>query len=379
MNRRDINEIKRRIKPEKNNFRKIVGCYVNGEKKIIANFGRSLANLSIDEETKYANLFRKVLSGRIGRNLINVSFTSGQVTSDESYKLIKDIRDSELDNEELLTAFFSKVIENSPISGNFLVLLSMDYYDVIEYGSEEKDGDSENVFKYILCALCPVKQGKIDLAYSNESMDFRTNGAEMVVAMPKLGFMFPAFEERSANISGLLYYTSSKSENYSSLASALFPSTLPPAAEEQKDNFNSVLTSSLKDECSFEVVKNLHDKIETVIEEYNADRSNVEELHLSKKDIRSILVESGVSNDGADRFETVYTESLGDDKPVSPENIISTKKYIIRTPDVEIKANPLKSDIISAKVIDGVEYLLVRADGGVTLNGVPVKISDINK
>ena len=53
---------------------------------------------------------------------------------------------------------------------------------------------------------------------------------------------------------------------------------------------------------------------------------------------------------------------------------MSTKQLEVKTPDVTVKVNPDRSDLVKTEVIDGVKYILIRAEDGVEVNGVDINI-----
>lgn len=44
------------------------------------------------------------------------------------------------------------------------------------------------------------------------------------------------------------------------------------------------------------------------------------------------------------------------------------------TPDVTIRVNPDRGDLVETRMIDGTRYILIRAEEGVEVNGVQVQI-----
>ena len=54
---------------------------------------------------------------------------------------------------------------------------------------------------------------------------------------------------------------------------------------------------------------------------------------------------------------------------------MDSKQLEVKTPDVTIKVNPERSDLVETRVIDGARYILIRAEEGVEVNGVQIHIS----
>ena len=101
MNQRELNEIRRRIKPERNSIKHIYGCYVNSAKEIISYIDESVAMLRPEENEKYMALLKKSLSGALGKNLVSLSFATKQVMDSEEHKLLSALRRTELEDAVL--------------------------------------------------------------------------------------------------------------------------------------------------------------------------------------------------------------------------------------------------------------------------------------
>jgi len=377
MTEKEIAEIRRRIRQDKCNISHILGCYVNEKGEIISMFDQSLGLMTQEEQERYLTLLKKTLSGTAGKNLIDISFRTQQVMDSDEHKLLMALRKSSLKDGDAIQEFFLRVIQALNFDGNYLILLAADNYDVpyrSKDGEKQQDASSE-VFSYILCSICPVKLTQPELSYCSDEKEFHNSKTGWVVAAPELGFMFPAFDNRAANIYNALYYTKDIAENHEEFIGAVFHTDIPMPAAEQKTTFQSVLGNALESDCSFEVVQTVHEELCGMIELHK--ESKVEEpLAISKKQVKSVLQACGVSDAHIDTFAEKYDAEFGEDAAVIPRNIIDNKKFEIRTPDVVITVNPERSDLVETRVINGSKYILICADDGVEVNGVSIHISD---
>ena len=187
--------------------------------------------------------------------------------------------------------------------------------------------------------------------------------------------MFPSFDDRATNIYNALFYTKDIAENHSEFIDAIFNTEIPMPAAEQKAAFQSVLGEALESECSFEVVQTVHEQLCGMIELHKESKAE-EALVISKKQVKSVLKSCGVSDAHVDNFDEKYDSEFGEDAAVSPRNIIDSKRFEIRTPDVVITVNPERSDLVETRVINGSKYILICADEGIEVNGVSIHISD---
>lgn len=377
MNTREIGEIRRHIRRERSNMTHLYGCYVNENKEIISEFKLSTGMMSENEGEKYFSLLKRSLSGTVGKNLIDICFRTSQVAGSEEHKLLMDLRQTALNDPQLREAFYKKVIENVSLGSNYLILTGCDTYDVPfkSKDGESDSGRSEEVYTFLLCAICPVKQTKPTLHYIPENKEFHDGGITNVVSAPELGFLFPAFDGRSTNIYNALYYTHSPKESHEAFVDAVFNTRIPKPAAEQKKSFEALLGHALDDECSLDVVQNVHNQLCQRIELHKESRVP-DALLVDKSDVKDVLASCGVSEPHIAKFSIDYDEAFGDDAQLHPKNIIDSNRFEIKTPDVSIKVAPDKADLIETRVIGGVKYIMICAEEDVEVNGVSIHIQD---
>jgi len=375
MNEKEISEIRRRFRPDKSNITRIRGCYVNEQREIVTEFSQSLGLMQQEEAEELLAILKKTLSGTIGKNLIDIEFATRQVLEGEEHKLLMALRDSSLEDDEAIREFYGRVIQALNIGGNYLILLACDKYDVPYYAKDgEKQEDSSEVYSYFLCSICPVKLTKPALGYYASDNTFRNITSDWIVSAPELGFLFPAFDDRSANIYNALYYSRNIAENHAEFVDAVFKTEVPMPAAEQKETFQSILGETIADDCNLEVVQTVHGELSGLIEEHKTNKEKGP-LVISKETVKGVLKSCGVPETRVTAFEEKYDDAFGADTEISPRNIIDTKQFELRTPDVTIRVNPERSDLVDTRVIDGVKYILIRADEGVEVNGVNIHIS----
>ena len=377
MNEKEVGEIRRRQRRDRSNMTAVFGCYVNENREIISQFRQSTGIMPENEADKYFGLLRKVLSGALGRNLIDITFQTAQVAGSPEHKLLMDLRSSRLENEEIREEFLKKVIDTVSLEGNFLILLGCDSYDVpFKSKDDESQPDaSEETYQYILCAVCPVKQTKATLHYVPEEKLFHDGAMLQQVSPPAVGFLFPAFDNRATNIYNALYYTRDVKVSQESFVEAVFNAPIPMPAAEQKKSFEALLQTSLGEQCSLDVVQNVHDQLCQRLELHKESKVP-EPLTVGKEDVKQVLSSCGVSEEHVAKFSVDYDSVFGFEAELHPRNIIDSKHFEIQTPDVVIKVDPTRSDLIETRVIGGVKYILICADENVEVNGVSIQIQD---
>ena len=376
MNEKEIAELRRRFRQDKSGITHVRGCYVNENREIISEFDQSLTLSRQEDAEKILAVLRKTLSGAVGRNLLDIEFDTRQVVEGDEHRLLMALRDSRLADQEAVHALFRRVIASLDLAGNYLILLAYDAYDV-PYRSKDgqrQDDASDQVFTYILCAVCPVKLTKDALSYYIQENQFRSVEADWVVAAPEVGFLFPAFDDRATNLYNALYYTRDISQSHPDFVDALFKSQVPMPAAVQKETFQSILGDTLEEECRYEVVQAVHDELCGMIAAHKESKEE-DPLVISKVTVKQVLHECGVSPDHVERFEEQYDRQFGPEADLPPRNIVDEKQLEVKTPDVTIKVSPERSDLVETRVIDGRRYILIRAEEGVEVNGVQIHIS----
>ena len=375
MNRKEISEIRRRFNLDKNAISCVRGCYVNDKREIVSMFNRPLMSFPQEEAEKYLAIFRRTLAGVPGRNLVDMVFRPDQVMDGEEHRLLTAMRNTALKVEEGVQAFYQKVIDSLEMESNYLILLTHDAYDVPFRGRDDLkvDDASEEVFDYILCSVCPVKLTKPALSYFASDNEFHDREQDWVVASPELGFMFPTFDDRAANIYNALYYTRDTATMHDEFISAIFNTDAPMPAAEQKETFQALLEDAIGDDLSYEVVQTVHEQIRSMIEEQKSDKE-AEAPVVSKREVKAMLENCGVPEERVTAFEEKYDADFGATIELGAQNIVDERKFEVRTPDVVIQVNPERSDLVETRVIDGFKYILIRADEGVEVNGVNINI-----
>ncbi|MGN1031297.1 MAG: DUF4317 family protein, partial [Butyricicoccaceae bacterium] len=248
MNEKEVAELRRQLRADRHNITKVYGCYVNENRSIISTFEQSMALATLEESEAYLGLLKKSLSGTLGRNLLDIAFSNQQVMNGEEHALLMKLRDSRLEDEDARKAFYQKVIDSVYFEENYLILLAHNAYDVPFRGKDdmELEDSSEEMYSHLLCSICPVKKTKPGLGYDYSEQEFHTYTGDWLVSPPQIGFLFPAFDDRSTNLYNALCYTKKIDESPESFIQTIFRTEVPKPAAEQKRSFESVLSGALE-------------------------------------------------------------------------------------------------------------------------------------
>ena len=375
MNEKEVSELRRRFRQDRTGITHVRGCYVNEVGEIVSQFQQSLGVMSQEENEKILALLKRTLSGTPGKNLLDLTFATQQVVDSPEHKQLMALRQSRLRDEEAVDTFFHQVIDSVELDGNYLILLIHDSYDVPYHskdGEELEDGAQE-VYSYILCSICPVKQTKPALSYYVQENQFRSLSPDWIVSPPELGFLFPAFDDRAANLYGALYYTKNTKVMQEDLIEKLFHVTPPMPAAEQKEQFDIALSEALGEACSFEVIQGVQDQLCGMIAEHKESKIK-EPLLVDRGTMRQVLATCGVGEQELQEFDEQYTQSFGADTQLSPTNLVNTKQMELQSDYIQIKVDAERTDLIQTRVINGVKYVMIQVEDGVLVNGVNIQI-----
>lgn len=375
MKEKEIAEIRRRFRADKSNISRVRGCYVNEKKEILSEFDQSLGLMTAEETEEILAILKKTLSGALDRNLLNISFSAEQVLNGEEHRLLSKLRSTALEDADAVKALYEHIIPTIAIDGNFMILLVHDAYDIPSFSKDgEREEESGEMFSYILCSICPVKMTKAVLGYQLHENKFCNLAADWAIAPPELGFLFPAFDDRRANIYNALYYTKDVANNHPDFAETVFHAEVPMPALLQKETFQSVIEDSIGDECSYSVVRAVREELTGILEE-SKEKKEEDPASVSKETIKSVLESCGIPERRVSAFEEKFEAAFGAEVELRPQNLIDKKPLEVRTPDVFIRVNPEREGLIETRIIDGVKYILIQAGDTIEVDGVNITIS----
>ena len=376
MNKKEISEIKKQFTPANCAITRIRGCYVDGEKNRVAEFANTFLSLPEEEMYKYFEIFRKALSGTLGKNLLNMEFPLDSEMEGGTQHFLLQLRDSRLEDDELMDQYYTKVIESLAYGENYLILTIHAAYDIPGKASDNLDmfDSSDEVFNFIISCICPVSLSKPALSYDAQEGCFHNRIRDWVVDLPMIAFLFPVFEDRSTDIHKLLYYTKNAEEPYESFYDSLIGCALPPSAESQRETFTDLIQEALGDACDYETVRGLHEQLHELKEQ---QKDSPDPVILHQSEVRNLLELAGASQEQMSAFDETYEKTAGPDAAFMADNIMNTKKYEVKTPDVTVQVSPDRADLVETKIIDGRPCLIIPITDEILVNGISIKQSTI--
>ena len=410
MDKKGVAELKRRLTKENCTFTRLCGCYVDADKNKVVDLSETFLNLEDEEFYKYLEIAKKTLSGTIGNNLLELNFPLDEEAAGGRQQFLLGLRESKLKNPELLERFYDMVIESYDYAGNYLILLFHDAYDVMTKTTDNNALDeSEEVFEYLLCAICPVQLSKPGLGYREDENRIGPRIRDWVVSVPDSGFLFPAFTDRSTDIHSLMFYTKDTKAPHAEFMELGLGCGARRTATEQKMTFHSIVKQAYGDdvEKSGEVLMEIQQNLNDLVEE----KAELEEdpVILTPELLTNVMEESGVAPEKAEKIGKTCAEEFAEEAPLA-ENVVDSKALaaneqiqkekelvaqvevlqqqlkekqieeeadeVVKTYDVVLRVKPEKVSQIKSEVINGQKCLVIpmAEDEHANVNGVNTKV-----
>lgn len=372
MNKKEVLEIRRLLKADDCRVTRICGCYVDGHKNKVMEMKDAFLSLPDEELHKYTELLKKNLSGQIGKNLLNLEFPLAEESEGGKQARLLALRDSGLQDDELISAFYDEIIDTYLYAENYMILLVHGTYDVPGRSSdhEEMFDASDYVYPFLICCICPVSLDKPGLCYDAASNSFVDKIQDWMIQNPAVGFLFPAFNDRNSDIHALLYYTKDSEDLHPEITDDLLGCTLPLPAGDQKETFNNIIEDTFSEACSFAVAKTVHENLNALLE---GKKEEPQPTPLDKAEIRRFLSDCGADQEQLEHFENTFAEDPAEEPVLLASNIASTRKFEVKTDNIRISIDPARTDLIETRMIDGQEYILIPVTDNVEVNGIRIR------
>lgn len=371
MTKKEIAELKKLYKKDGGCITRICGCYVGNEKEKITTFREAFFSLQEEDELKYYEIFKKTLSGTLEKNLMNLEFSMESEFEGGTQEFLYRLNKSELKDDELLDEFFDKVIQSYECVGNYLILVIHNVYDIPGVTSDGlgMEDASDEVHSFLLCAVCPVNLSKPGLSYHAENNVFSNSNRDWLVDMPEIGFIFPSFNDRSTDIHSTLYYSKNVDELHEEFVDFVLGAAQPVPVSSQKEMFQALIEETLGEKREYETVMGIQEAVQEKIEE---NKDDPQPLLLHKKDMEMIFSESGVDAEKMEQFEAVYERVMPKEPPIIAANVVNTKKFEVKTPNITVQVKPEYTHLLETKVVDGRNCLVIAIEDQVEVNGIPL-------
>lgn len=380
MNKKEVAEIKRRLKKESCTIQHMCGCYVDAEKNKLVTFSQKFLNLEEDEFYKYLEIAGKALSGTLGNNLLELEFPIDEEAVGGRQQILMALRASKLEDDALLDTYYDLIIDSYDHVGNYLITLYYDVYDVPLKGTDELAMDeSDEVYEYLLCCICPVALSKPGLGYLEGEHRIGARIRDWVVGPTDTAFLFPAFNGRATDIHSTLVYTKNAKEPHAEFWANGLGCGTKRTATQKRDAFENMVVQTLgpDDEDTkdtvLDVQQNLNDFI--LVEKEKVDKD--EPILLDGEMITEILTDAGISEPKAEKITASY-ESFFEDTLPDAQELLDAKA--IKNNEVRVEKKQLQEKVVdlTKKLEDAGVITSDGTDIDVVVKVTPEKVEEIH-
>lgn len=374
MIKKEVSEIKKLFGPATCCLSRICGCYVDNEKQQKMTMKEAFLSLPEEEEFKYFEIFKKALSGKIGKNLLNLAFPLAEEKNGICHPLLLKLKDTQLGDDDVLDEFYEKIIDHylMPDGCGYLIILAYGMYDIPGKASDGTDmfDASEEVYSFIIGAICPFTLSKPGLSYSPDKNRIENNERDMMVSLPLHGFLFPTFNDRTSDIHEMLYYTKSAEGAQEDFVKNVFGCGLPMTPGEQKDAFQIICAGLFDNGPDFQTAAAITGNLTELSSEKEFSRNGDT---LSKRELKKALENSGVNQNVLERFDSLYDKTVKAEEVLAVSNLVDTGRCLIKAEDIEIRMKPDCCGRIGTRIIDGRPCIVIETDGNISINGIDAK------
>lgn len=366
----EISEIKKIVTNTDCCIHGLAGCYVDANKEMhMLEQGKFLV-LPEEEQHKYFDIIKKGLSGKIGKNLLNLVFQTENGITVKKRDTLMELLNSELKNPLVLQTYFEKIKDAYDYIDNYYIMLVYGVYDVPGMTADgiAMEDASDVVYKFNLTLLCPLKPSKAGLVYNPVDNSLENAIRNMMVEMPMHGFLFPAFHERCSDIHGALYYTKKPAELNDNLLQEVFGCEIPATAGKQNEMFISAIEAV--EEMTFDKAKAIYSNMR----EHEMElKDSPEEAVVDKKETARILEESGFEEAEIQAFTKCLDEATEENGNVLLSNVFEgSNKLKIKSGKTEVSLPVEQTDAIEVRKIDGKNCIVIEINEELLVNGVKI-------
>ncbi len=361
MNKTELAEIKRMFAINRCTADSICGCYVGMEKEIKAFWQQTFLSMDEEEILKYLGIFRSCLTGGLDKNLINLQ------VAEEKQEGLLGLRDCRLKNTELVSEFCENIIRKIEWVGAYSILMLHGVYDVpgIAKDGTVMEDASEEVYEYLMLCICPVNASKPGLSYHPETENFTHAKIEQMLGKPVMGFLYPAFNDRSEDRDSVLFYGKVITEQEKKLAWELFQNTIEISAEEEKEFFKDGIKEIPG--LTMEEVRTIEQELQSLYEEHKMDS---EPYTLDREGMNEVLQE--IDCPRAQKAVDFWSSMGG--KKMKLKNIVTQRDFSIKTDNFSVSVKPQYAETASVREIEGEECLVLQLPEKMKVNGIEIHV-----
>lgn len=372
MNKREINEIKKLFTIKNCGITRLCGCYVDAEKNIKSQWEQFFPSLPEDQMIKYLDIIRKVLSGGLGKDNVNMDIREKGYMSG---RMLQKMRDTQIAEESTLGIFYDFMISNLDYTGQYAILTAYGNYDIPgkTMDAEELEDESEEVYEFIITCICPVNLQKPGLVYDQDKGIFAPFETGRVLADPIVGVLYPAFNDRSQDIDAALCYCHNMSDGGRDILEKLTGSRIMLSAKEERAAYMEIVQNVLGEKTTIDEIKRVEEALQELKEEHADD---LEQYSLGIEDMAMLFRNAEIDEARIGCLKEVYSTATGPGGRMTLDNLGHMRAFTIEMEEGKLVLNPNNADKAAVRDLDGIKVIVIPLCGSVNVNGIKIDIGE---
>jgi hypothetical protein len=377
MNKKDLRELRKNFSESNDLFtlNHVVTAFVDAEKNIRCQSARAYHNIPEEESDCYWNTFKRILSGTLGKGLLEYAFPNEAYEEGEPQYLLYQALTTKLEEESAVSLLLHQIVEQMAYPSTYAILIGHCTYTVFNKTKSDEINPYDSLdYQFLAVAICPVEVRVDGLIYNEtENEIIKKEEYDRIVAeVPSDGFLYPTFTGRGPDVNHVLYYARKPKDINISLIEQVLGCTFTCTASEEKEQFQTMMQEVIGDELSYETITEVNQRIQDIADAYQLE---VDVPVIDDIQIRDILLDSGISQEKAEAMQQVYREQV-QDHPLSACNLVD-KKTVITAPGITVQIKKDATSSVHTQNIDGHRYLMIDLDDpNIQVNGLDVQIAE---
>lgn len=369
MNKKEVTEIKKNFTDSSGLFtlNRIVSTYVDTQKNIRCKDNKLYALIPEDEGAVMLETLKKVLSGRVGKNLTEYAFPREEYEENGAqnvlYAAVKGKLEDELANDKLIT----RIIGNMEYEMAYTLIMGYCTYSIMT------KGENYDEYNFIVAAICPVCTEDYGLMFDGKTNAIakKVNTDLIISRTPTDGFLFPVFSDRAPDVNNVMYYTKSPQKPNLSIVEDVLGCNYVMSFQHEKATFRQIMHDVCGDELNYTVITQVNETLHDIV---NNAKNETELPIIDENKLHSILFDAGISSEKLDSLHAVFKEKIGEADGLTAENLVESK-VVLSTPEITVNINRYATDKVRTSVIGGRRCLVIDLDDpSITVNGVNVSV-----
>lgn len=378
MNKNDIANIRKQFKLNNDlmKIREIFNVYVQKESgEIYHHISQPFEMLEQEAQELFLQNFKKVLTGNLDTKLFELKFRY-EVEDSTQNILFQGLHVGSSDWQENMLQIVEKMFAHTVYEFDTVVTFTRGEYQKAtrKRDPESEEGGNDEVYSshFILCSVNKTDQPKKALLFDYIEKEFKANNAVdpiINLAAPLSGFLFPAFNDNSADVNHILYCAGKVNQPDETFIEEVLNCEETITAAEDKDCFELILNKVIGDVVDSTVISNVYEEIDKIVQESKEDKEEMEEPLLDYKDVERILTVSGVEDVNTAKVEHAFKTIVADEKHEFKASSVVPKSIKIETKVANVSISPTDLKYVKYITYDGKRCLLLEIDEDVVVEG----------